>query len=51
MKNHFAPKVSNCVTRLLKQFETKGIEAMEIGNLLTKMDEGYSNLLSVLATI
>ena len=41
-------RVSNCVTGFLKQFEAKGIEAMEIANLLTKIEDGSS---SVLATI
>ena len=44
-------RVSNCVTRFLKQFEAKGIEAMEIGNLLTKIEEGSSSVLAMLATI
>ena len=43
--------VSNCVTWFLKQFDAKGIEAMEIGNLLTKLEEGSSSVLAVLATI
>ena len=30
-------RVSNCVPLYLKQFETKRIEAMEIGNLLNKI--------------
>ena len=29
-------RVSNCVIRFLKQFEALRIEAVEIGNLLTK---------------
>ena len=41
-------RVSNCVTRFLKQFEFKWIEAMEIYNLLTKTEEDSS---SVPATI
>ena len=44
----FISRVSNFVLLFLKQFEAKGIEAMEIGNLLTKIEEGSS---SVLATI
>ena len=44
-------RVSNCVTRILKQFEAKRIEAMEIGNLLTKIEEGSSSMFAVLATI
>ena len=42
------PRVSNCVTQFLKQFEARRIEAIAIGNLLTKIKEGSS---SVLATI
>ena len=44
-------RVSNCVTRFLKQFEAKRIEAMEIDILLTKIEEGSSSVLPVLATI
>ena len=44
-------RVSNCVTRFLKQFEAESIEAMEIGNLLTNIEESSSSLLAVLATI
>ena len=44
-------RVSNCATRFLKQFEAKRIEAMAIGNLLTKIEEGSSSVLVVLATI
>ena len=33
------------------QFEANGIEAMEIGNLLTKTEEGSSSMLAVLVTI
>ena len=45
------PRDSNCVTRFLKQFEAERIEAMGIGNLLTKIEEGSSSILVVLATI
>ena len=44
-------RVSNCVSWFLKQFEAKRIEAMELGNLLTKIKEGSSSVLAVLATI
>ena len=33
------------------QIEAKWIEAMEIGNLLTKIEEDSSNVLAMLATI
>ena len=44
-------RISNCVTRFLKQFEARMIEAMEIGNLLNKIEEGSSSMLAVLASI
>ena len=44
-------RVSNCVIRFLKQFEALRIEAVEIGNLLTKIEEGFSNMLAVFAAI
>ena len=43
-----AERVSNCVPRYFKQFEAERIEVMEIGNMLTKIEEGSSR---VLATI
>ena len=36
------PTFSNCVTRFLKQFEAKRIEAMKSCNLLSKIEEGSS---------
>ena len=48
---HLDSRVSNCFTRLLKQFEAKGIEAIEVDKLLTKIKEGSSSVLAVLATI
>ena len=44
-------RVSNFANWSLKQFEAKGIEPMEIGNLLTKIEEGSSSMLAVLSTI
>ena len=44
-------RVSNCVTWFLNQFEAERIEAMEIANLLTKIKEGFSSVLAVVATI
>ena len=44
-------RVSNWVLRFLKQFETKRIEAMEICNMLTKIEEGSTSVLAVLAII
>ena len=44
-------RLSNCVIRFLKQFEARKIEAMAIGNLLTKIKEGSSSVIAVLATI
>ena len=44
-------RVSNCVTWFLKQFEAKRIEAIQIGNMLTKIEEGSSSKLAMLATI
>ena len=44
-------RVSNCVIRFLKQFEARRIEAMAIGNFLTKSKEGSSSELAMLATI
>ena len=44
-------RVSNYVTWFLKQFEARNIEAMSIGNLLTKIKQGSSSMLAVLATI
>ena len=53
-----ALKASNLVTEFQilqigpsSKFEAKGIEPMEIGNLLTKIEEGSSSVLAVLATI
>ena len=37
-------RVSNCVTRFLKQFEAERIETMEIGNLITTVEEGNRSL-------
>ena len=39
-------RVSNCATWFLKQFEVKRIEAMQNGNLLTKIEEGSSSVLA-----
>ena len=39
-------RVSNCGTGFLKQFEAKRIEAMEIGNLLFKIQEASSSMLA-----
>ena len=44
-------RVSNCVTRFLKQFEAERIVAMEIDIFLTKIGEVSSSVLAVLATI
>ena len=44
-------RVSNCVTRFLKQFEAERIEAMEICNSLTMIENRSSSMLAVLATI
>ena len=44
-------RVSNCVTWFLKQFEAEKIEGMEIDNLVTKIEEGSSSMLAILATI
>ena len=41
-------RVSNCVTRFLKQFEAERIEAMEIGYLLTKIEVGSSSMLATI---
>ena len=40
-------RVSICVTWFLKQFEAERIEAMQIGNLLIKIEDGSSSLLAV----
>ena len=44
-------RVLNCITRFLKQFEARTLEAMAIGNFLTKIKEGSSSVLAMLATI
>ena len=43
--------ISNCVPRFLKQFEAERIEAMEICNSLTMIENRSSSMLAVLATI
>ena len=49
--DHKLNRVFNCVTGFLKQFEARWIGAMTIGNLLTKIKEGSSSMLVVIATI